>query len=209
MKKFFALLLCLMMACFAAVAEEAAPDAVTEAAAPDAVTEEAAPERTVAPYEYALEAEEFKTFDNMIFNADVIISGDMAQIVFTNCEFNGNIILTSSEATRVLLLGCDVKGECVIQNETRWGGVDYNNPKFLTDTPVTAVCEDCVGSVIAMSDFEIVFNGQTYTMADAQYFNDAATNDLVPYDGQEATYFSVARWDEKHDLLTAVIAISE
>jgi len=94
MKKLFALFACLTMLCCCAAAEETAP------------------ERTVAAYEYAV-TEESAYVENLIFNADVIISGDASQIIFSNCEFNGNIILTSELGTKVMLFGCDVNGVCI------------------------------------------------------------------------------------------------
>ena len=87
-------------------------------------------ERTIASYEYAL-TEDGAYVENLIFNADVIISGDHSQIVFSNCEFAGDIILTASEGTRVMLLGCDTSGTCVVRNSVTYADLEYSHPKFL------------------------------------------------------------------------------
>lgn len=191
MKKIFVLLLCLMIClCGAVHAEEA-------------------PERTVAPYEYALGAEP-AYYENLIFNADVVISGENAQIIFSNCEFNGDIILTSEEGTRVLLLGCEVKGTCIMDNAVN-AGMDYNNPKFLTDAPITAVCENGMGSVVAIGDFEFTFNGETCSMAVADLFSDANAPEagLVAYEGQEAVYCIAAQLYENGEKTMVVINENE
>ena len=193
MKKTFALVLCLLMACLCLTgyAEESAEQA----------------ERTVASYTYALAEGGSDYVENLIFNEDVVIHGNNAQIIFSNCEFNGDVVLTADEGTRVLLLGCDVNGSCVMRNNVREADVDYANPKFLVDTPVTVVCEDCVGSVVAMGDFEVAFNGETYAMADSQFFIDmsAAEYALVPYEGQEASYYVVAQWYENDEKTVMVL----
>ena len=178
MKKLFTLALTLLLAlsCLAGYAEET---------------------RTVASYTYDL-TEDGAYIENLIFNADVIISGDNSVIYFVNCEFNGDIILTADEGTKVFLLGCDTSGTCILRNSVREASLEYANPKFLVDAPVTVVCEDCVGSVIALGDFEISFSGETHSMASAQFFGDLSGEayTLVPYEGQEATYYWVAQWYE-------------
>lgn len=189
MKKLISLLLALMMLFTCAAYADDAPS-----------------ERTVAPYDFTLAADEQLYYENLIFNSDVIINGDNAQIIFVNCEFNGDVILTAEVATRVLLLGCEVNGRCVMQNGVQEATLmEYIFPKILTDTPVEFVCEDCVGTALAMGDFEIVFNGQTYSMADSEMFSDANNLDagLVPYEGQEAAYFIISQWweDGKQNVL--------
>ena len=168
-----------------------------------AVAEEGSAERTVASYEYML-GEEGGYAENLIYNADVIISGDNSQMVFSNCEFNGNIILTANEATRVMLLGCEVNGVCILRNEVAEANIDYNNPKFLTTSPVTVECEGGAGSVVALGDFEVVFAGETYTLADSQLFINA-DGSLVPYEGQEASYFVAAQWIEGGEQVTMIV----
>ena len=166
-----------------------------------------AEERTVASYMYTLAQDDGVYLENLIFNEDVIVEGDNAQIIFSNCEFNGDVILTADEGTKVLLLGCDVNGACVMRNQVREADVNYNNPKFLTDGPVNAVCEDCVGSVVAMGDFEFMLDGETYSMADAEFFYDESNPEagFVPYDGQEGSYCIVAQWYENDEKNVMVV----
>ena len=176
MKKYLVMLLVLLMicACACGYAEDG--------------------ERTIASYEYTL-TEDGAYVENLIFNADVVISGDHSQIVFSNCEFAGDIILTASEGTRVMLLGCDISGACVVRNSVTYADVEYSHPKFLTASPISVTCEEGVCSVIVLGDFEVTLNGQTYTMTDSQFFGflNAEEYMLVPYEGQEASYFVVAK----------------
>lgn len=191
-KKWFALLLGLMMLCswIPALAEE-----------------EDQPARMPASYLYTLEDGGEEYVENLIFNENVIVSGDNAQIIFVNCEFNADLILTSEQATRVLLLGCDVNGACIYQNNVTEATLEYVFPKFLTDTPINAVCEGCSGTLIALGDFEVTLNGQTYSMADSEYFNDltAPETGMVAYDGQTASYYCIALWQENGQPMQTVI----
>lgn len=189
MKKCIALLMALLLACpcFACHAEDSL--------------------RTNASYHYALQNDGGEYVENLIFNEDVIVSGENTQIIFSNCEFNGDIILTADEGTRVLLLGCDVNGTCVVRSSVREASFDYNNPKFLTDRPVSLVCEDCVGSLVTLGDFEVTFNGQAYSMADSQFFIVPGQTEttLVPYEGQTASYCVVAQWYENDQKTVMVV----
>ena len=57
------------------------------------------------------------------------------------------------------------------------------------------VCEDCIGSYILDGTEEnITFNGETYSIDDVEFFYDANTNELIPYEGQEASVLFVAQW---------------
>jgi len=163
-------------------------------------------ERIPASYLYELTADGAYV-ENLIFNGDVVISGNDSQIIFSNCEFNGDIILTADEGTKVMLFGCDVNGVCVISNSVVNASIEYSNPKFLTDAPVTVVCEGCVGSVVALGDFEVVFDGTSYTMADSEMFAfmDGEEYVMVPYEGQEASYYVVGRWYENDQQQTLVM----
>lgn len=141
------------------------------------------------------------------FDGDVIISGDNAQITFVGCVFNGDIINTAEEWTRVMLFGCEVNGKCIVKNNLKEGTLETPLPKFMSDAPFEVVCEDCLGAAIYLGDFEGVFNGQTYTMADSSLFFDYSNPDAncVPYEGQEASCYFVAQWWEngEHILLVA------
>ena len=149
-------------------------------------------------FTYELGAEEELTVENLIFDEDVTISGDFGIIVFENCEFNGDIINTAEQFTRVILPdGTTVNGNCVFKNTIKEASMDYPMPKFLSPNTLNIVCEDCIGSAILLgTEQSIIFNGETYSMADVEFFYDANTNELVPYEGQEASTLFVGQWWE-------------
>ena len=188
MKRYLVLLLTMMMACacFAGCAQA---------------------ERMPASYVYAL-TEDGDYVENLIFNEEVVISGENSQIAFVNCEFNKDLVLTSNEGTRVMLFGCDVNAACVLRSGVKEADINYSNPKILTDSTVNAVIEDCVGTLVVLGDFEVTLNGKTYSMADAEYFSDAAAPEagMIPYEGQEASYFAIGQWYENGELQKLIFA---
>lgn len=149
-------------------------------------------------FTYELGAEEEMTVENLIFDEDVTISGDFGIIVFENCEFNGDIINTAEQFTRVILSeGTIVNGNCVFKNAIKEASMDYPMPKFLSPNTLNIVCEDCIGSAILLgTEQSIIFNGETCSMADVEFFYDANTNELVPYEGQEVSTLFVGQWWE-------------
>ncbi|MBE6932398.1 MAG: hypothetical protein E7464_03325 [Ruminococcaceae bacterium] len=134
----------------------------------------------------------------LTFEKDVTIEGDYGEIFFIGCEFKGDIINTAEEFTRVYILESDVEGKCILKNNTKETTIDAAFPKFLVDATVDVVCEDCFGAVITMGDFEVTFNGKTYSLKDAEYFLDANDPDagFVPYEGQDASFFYAIQWWE-------------
>lgn len=177
MKKCIAIWLCLLMLCLPLIGH-------------------AESERTIAPYTYVLADNSDTYVENLIFNEEVVISGENARIIFSNCEFNGDITLTSDEGTRVFLLGCDVSGTCYVHSNVREADMEYSNPKFLSDTTISVVCEECVGTVVGIGDIEIQLNGETYSKADGQLYYDNSTPEAgyIPYTGQETSYVAVGQW---------------
>ncbi len=147
---------------------------------------------------FELDAEEELTVKNLIFDEDVTIIGDFGTIIFENCEFNGDIINTAEQFTRVVLPdGTTVNGNCVFKNTTKEATMDTPMPKFVSPNTLNIVCEDCIGSCILENmEATIIFNGETYSMADVEFFYDATTNELVPYEGQEVSSFFVGQWWE-------------
>ena len=178
MKKLTALALILMLLLSCAFAEEAAV-------------------REPAPYNYAISGED-NYVENLIFNGDVIISGDYAQIIFANCQFNGDIINTADNYTRVFIMpDCEINGSLILRNSTQEATIDSPIPKFVLFAPAPVVTEDCIGAVLALGSFDINFNGVDYTMSQAEYYADPSSpNGVVPYEGQEADVFLVGRWWE-------------
>jgi len=176
MKKFIAILLsALMLVSCAALAEES--------------------DRIPAEYTFELFGED-KYIENRIFNEDVVISGDgSAHIYFINCQFNGDIINTCDASTRIFLLGSEVNGTCIFRNTVTETTIDASFPKFMTDAPVNALTENGFGVVIALGDFSITLDGESYDLASAPIFFDPEAG-FVPFDGQEANLYWVASWIE-------------
>ena len=154
-------------------------------------------------FTFELAAEEERTVENLIFDEDVTISGDFGIIIFENCEFNGDIISTADQFTRVVLPdGTTVNGNCVFKNTTKEANMDYPMPKFMSPNALNIVCEDCIGSGILLStENSITFNGETYSMADVESYYVADTNELVPYEGQDASTLFVGQWWENGEMV--------
>ena len=151
--------------------------------------------RIPAEYTFELFGED-KFVENLIFNENVVITGDgSAHIYFINCQFNADIINTSDAPIRVFLLGSEINGNCIFRNTVTETTIDAPFPKYLTDAPINAVTEDCFGIVIAMGDFAITFNGESYDLASSEFFLDPEAG-FVPLDGQEANLYWVATWIE-------------
>lgn len=125
-------------------------------------TEQSAEKETAQEYNYELSEGDALEVENLIFEEDVTVSGNNAQITFTGCEFKGNIINTADEGTRVIMNGSSIDGRCVLQNTIKETTMEWSFPKFIVDSPMEIVSEDCIGSVIAMGDFDVVFNSEVY-----------------------------------------------
>ena len=149
-------------------------------------------------FTFELAAEEERIVENLVFDEDVTISGDFGIIVFENCEFNGDILNAAEQFTRVILPdGTTVNGNCVFKNTTKEATMDSPMPKFVSPNTLNIVCEDCIGScVLDGTEENIRFNGETYSMADVEFFYDANTKELIPYKGQEASALFVGQWWE-------------
>ena len=148
-------------------------------------------------FTFELAAEEERVVENLIFDEDVTVSGDFGIIVFENCEFNGDIISTAEQFTRVILSGTTVNGNCVFKNTIKEASMDYPMPKFISSNALSIVCEDCIGSFILDGTEEnITFNGETYSMADVELYYDANINELVPYEEQEVSTIFIGQWWE-------------
>lgn len=162
--------------------------------------------RVIAPYYFDMGEGGQLYYENLIFNQDVIISGISSQIVFANCQFNGNIINTAEDGTRALLLGCEVNGVCILDNAVEEATFEDAFPKFMTDTPIDVITTGTFGAVITLGDIEVTFNDETYTLADADIFFDVNNPDagFVPYEGQEVNVMCVAQWTENGEVNTLV-----
>lgn len=156
-------------------------------------------ERVPAAYNFVLAEGEEAYHENLIFSGDVVIGGDNAVIMFANCEFNGDIILTADEATRVYILpDCEINGRYIMRNSVQEATMEYTMPKILSYVPAEVTAEDCIGAFISLGAFDVNYNGETYSVTESQLFFDNTNPDagLVPYEGQEANCFVVCQWWE-------------
>lgn len=149
-------------------------------------------------FTFELDAEEERTVENLIFDEDVTISGDFGIIVFENCEFNGDIINTAEQFTRVILANdTTVNGNCVLKNTTKEATMETPIPKFIGSETLNIICEECIGAgIVENAEANIIFNGKSYSTSDAEYFWDSEAGGLVPYEGQEAKALCVGQWWE-------------
>ena len=151
--------------------------------------------RTPAEYVFELSGED-KYIENLIFNENVVISGDgSAHIYFINCLFNKDIINTCDSPTRVFLLGSEVGGNCIFRNTVTEATIDAAFPTYMTDAPLNALTEDCFGVVITLGDFPITLDGISYDLASAPLFLDPEAG-FVSIEGQEVNLYWVASWIE-------------
>lgn len=158
-----------------------------------------ATERTPAPYTYNLADDETLYVENLIFNGDVVIGGGNGMIMFANCEFNGDVVQTSETSCRAMILpDCTVNGRFVLRNSIQETTLEAPFPKIMSYVPAEVVAEDCFGLFLSLGGFDVVFNGETYTMADSDVYFDNSNPDqgMVPYEGQEANLFWIAQWWE-------------
>lgn len=158
-----------------------------------------ATERTPAPYTYNLADDETLYVENLIFNGDVVIGGGNGMIMFANCEFNGDVVQTSETSCRAMILpDCTVNGRFVLRNSIQEATLEAPFPKIMSYVPAEVVAEDCFGLFLSLGGFDVVFNGETYTMADSDVYFDNSNPDqgMVPYEGQEANLFWIAQWWE-------------
>jgi len=153
-------------------------------------------------FTFELAAEEERIVENLVFDENVTVSGDFGIIVFENCEFNGDIINTADQFTKVIISdSTTVNGNCVFKNTIKEATMDSPIPKFISNKTLNTVCENCIGSfVLDGTEEDVKFNGETYSIDDIELFYDANTNELVPYEDQEATTLFVGQWWENGEL---------
>lgn len=160
-----------------------------------------------AQYHFELAPEETQYVENQIFLEPVTVSGDFGQIIFANCEFRADVINTADAYTRVMIMpDCKVEGSLILKNSVKEGTFEDPFPKFLIFESIPVICEDCMGAVVALGDFEVKWNEETYQIEDASLFldNSKPENGMVPYEGQEANCFVVAQWWENGEKMTLI-----
>jgi len=192
MKKLLALSLVLIM-CLSFVACGSGDDAANNPAQENDGRVEA------TEFDFTVDPEQEIVIENQIFNEPVTVTGDFGEISFVNCEFNADIINTAEQFTRIKILDdCEVNGKCIIQNSLKEGTIDTPLPKFMTAIPIDFVCEDCLGAVLVLGDFDITFNGEKVSLTDSELYFDSSNPDAgyVPYEGQEASLYLIGQWWE-------------
>ena len=199
MKKMLAMVMTLslllaMTACGGNQTEGTSADAGTQTSQTEQNTEK----QQATEFTFDLADGETKNVADTIFSQDVTINGNNGRITFVNCEFQENIITTATEGTQIILEQSALDGQCMFQNDVKEATVEWSFPKFLVDSSVDVVSEDCIGSVIALGDFPVSFNSQEFTMQDSAWFYDLSDLEagLVPYEGQDANYYCVVQWWE-------------
>lgn len=144
------------------------------------------------------------------FDGDVVITGEGGAITFVNCVFNGNIINKGGEGTRVILTeDCKFAEDsaCVIDSSVKEATLETDLPKFLIFCEAPSVSCTNSGAVLTLSENEIEFNGEKYAIENAELFNIDATDEIVPFSGQEANLHNVAKWTENGEEIRFHLAI--
>ena len=149
-------------------------------------------------YEFTASPDEPIYINNQIFNGEVAISGEGQDIYFSNCEFKANVVSYCPATTKVTILpDCEFAegAHCVLMSGVREADMDYPLPKFALSFPVEVECPD-LGGVIAMGDFDISFDGQTYNVSDTMYIQ-TADGSIIENDGSIAcSVHVVGQWWE-------------
>lgn len=144
------------------------------------------------------------------FDGDVVITGEGGSVTFVNCVFNGNIINKGGEGARVILVE-DCKfaetSECVIDSSLKEATMETDLPKFLIFCEAPPISCTNSGAVLTLSENEIDFNGEKYPIENAELFNIDATDEIVPFSGQEANLHNVAKWTENGEEIHFHLAI--
>ena len=133
--------------------------------------------------EFTVSPEEDIFINNQLFEDEVVISGAGRNIIFSNCEFRANVVCTCAADTQVQIMSdCEFAegAHCVLISGVREADMYYPLPKFILTFPVEVECTD-LGAVIAGA-FDVLFNGETYSIADAMYI-ETADGGILPYDG--------------------------
>lgn len=145
-----------------------------------------------------------------VFDGNVVITGEGGSVTFVNCVFNGNIVNKGGEGARAILAE-DCKfaeySECVIESALKEATLETDLPKFLIFCEAPSVSCKNSGSVLALSENEIEFNGEKYSIENAEFFNIDGTDEIVPFSGQETNFHNVAKWTENGEEIIFHLAI--
>lgn len=144
------------------------------------------------------------------FDGDVVITGEGGSVTFVNCAFNGKLINKGGEGARVILVdGCKFAegSECVIDSSLKEATLETDLPKFLLFCEAPPISCKNSGAVLTLSENEIEFNGKKYSIENAEYYNNDATGEILPFTGQEVNFHNVAKWTENGEEINLHLAI--
>ena len=149
-----------------------------------------------------------QTFDGLIFSEDVTVTGTAANVTFTNCEFQGDIINKVEGSALISIdISCTLSKDTdlIISNTKKEADlIEDGFPKFgVFNSKNNIICEDCFGAAICFGD-EIQFNGKVYSAADIVGYYDAEQNAIVPYTGQEYECFMISQYWENGEKMISV-----
>lgn len=163
----------------------------------EAITPDVPEVEETAAYEYTA-GDEPQYISDMVFDGDVAVRGVGQAVYFMNCVFNGNVISYAPSTTYVWIMDdCVFNGDahCILKSGVREADTEYPIPKFALLQPVPVECED-LGGALAAGTFDIVLNGQTFSIQDIQYM-DTGDGNVVPYEpGMEAGGHVAMHWWE-------------
>jgi len=144
------------------------------------------------------------------FDGDVIITGEGGAVVFVNCVFNGKIIHQGGEGARVMLAeDCKFAEDsvCVIESSLKEATMETDLPKFLIFCEAPSISCKNSGAVLTLAENVIEFNGEKYPVEKAEFYNNDATGEIVPFTGQEVNFHNVAKWTENGEEVKLHLAI--
>lgn len=144
------------------------------------------------------------------FDGDVIITGEGGAVVFVNCVFNGKIIHQGGEGARVMLAeDCKFAEDsvCVIESSLKEATMETDLPKFLIFCEAPSISCKNSGAVLTLAENVIEFNGEKYPIEKAEFYNNDATGEIVPFTGQEVNFHNVAKWTENGEEVNLHLAI--
>ena len=144
------------------------------------------------------------------FDGDVIITGEGGAVVFVNCVFNGKIIHQGGEGARVMLAeDCKFAEDsvCVIESSLKEATMETDLPKFMFFGKAPSVSCKNSGAVLTLAENVIDFNGKKYPIEKAEFYNNDATGEIVPFTGQEVNFHNVAKWTENGEEVLLHLAI--
>jgi len=208
MKKSFCLfmsLVIIMSLCACGSKQDVIEEKQTETAT-QAVTEVPKEEGEIpdpVQYEWTVGENEEQCAKNMIFEKEVIVSGDYGQMAFENCTFKADVINTSKAGTRVVIVdGCKFENgaKVIFKNDVMEATMEDNFPKIFLYMPAEVSWENgCAGTCMGLGKFDFVGDGVTYKLSECDMFMDEAKPEagVVPFEGQEnANAHGVAQWNE-------------